>query len=508
MPQIRALYGVGPTQYSVAAGQPLTNVGRVDAAPFVQDDWRVLPSMTLSLGMRYEIQNNIGNKNAFAPRVGLAWGLGGGQGRNRSPKTVIRAGFGLFYDSVDMALTLAAERQNPNVQPTYLVQFPNANTNLDAYPKALTPGQLAGFQQSQNPLLIYSGIQAPQLIQSAIGLDRQLPKNITLSVNVTDTRGVHELRERNLNAPDPVTGAHPYAALYGNGIVDMYESSGLFKQLQISANTQMRINNRVNMFGYYVWGQAHSNTDGANTFPANNYNLAGEWSRAGFDRRQQVQIGGSIQAPLRITFSPNINFTTAPPLNIILGRDLNGDGILNDRPAFASLSMIGQPGILATPWGVFNTNPQPGDQIIPRNYAQAYGQFRFNMRVGRSWGFGERVTRPPNGRGQDQGGGGRGFGGGGRGPGGGGRGPGGGGGGRGGGFAGGGRGGRGGGGAAGSNNRYTVNLSAEIQNVLNTVNTPAPVTNLSSPFLGQSLAGGGNNALANRRVSFSLRFQF
>ena len=68
---------------------------------------------------------------------------------------------------------------------------------------------------------------------------------------------------------------------------------------------------------------------------------------------------------------------------------------------------------------------------------------------------------------------------------------------------------RGGGGNGGgtSNNRYTVNLSAEIQNLLNTVNTPAPVTNLSSPFLGQSLAGGGN-AVANRRISFSLRFQF
>jgi len=44
--------------------------------------------------------------------------------------------------------------------------------------------------------------------------------------------------------------------------------------------------------------------------------------------------------------------------------------------------------------------------------------------------------------------------------------------------------------------------------VLNTVNTPAPVTNLSSPFLGQSLAGNGNNALANRRINFTLRFQF
>jgi len=146
MAQIRVLGG-GPSQYSVAGGQPLVNVNQVDIAPFIQDDWRIMPSMTLSLGMRYEGQTNIGNKNAWAPRVGLAWGLGGGQGRLRNPKTVIRAGFGLFYDRVDMALTLAAERQNGIVQQTYLLQYPTTNPLLDTYPHALSADALALFRQ-------------------------------------------------------------------------------------------------------------------------------------------------------------------------------------------------------------------------------------------------------------------------------------------------------------------------------------------------------------------------
>src|SRR5262249_12443958 len=144
--------------------------------------------------------------------------------------------------------------------------------------------------------------------------------------------------------------------------------------------------------------------------------------------------------------------------------------------------------------GVFNTNPlsnpQYGSIVIPRNYADAYGQLRFNLRVGRSWGFGERVT----GRNTRASRGAAGFGRANRGS-----------------RAGSSRGGRSRGGASAggsSGNRYTLNLSAEIQNVFNTVNTPAPVTNLSSPFIGQSLAGGGANALANRRVRFSFRFQF
>ena len=526
MAQIRA-QGGGPTYYSVAGGTPLSTISQVDAAPFVQDDWRILPSMTLSLGMRYEVQDNIGNKNAWAPRVGLAWGLGGGRGRN--PKTVIRAGYGVFYDRVGIAQALAAMRQNGIVQQTYLLQYPNANPALDVYPNALTPSQLAGFQQAQNLQKLYSGLQAPQILQAAIGVDRQLAKNTTLSVNLIDSRGVHVFRNVDLNAPlpgtynprNPSSAIYPYAALYGSGIVNMYESNGLWKQIQIQNQIRMQLNNRVNLFGYYVWGEAHGDADGGNgggTFPSNPYNFSQDWGRTQFDRRGTVQLGGNINAPFRISLSPNMNYTTAPPLNITVGQDLYGTGQLNGRPAFATPSnpaCNGQ-GIISTPWGMFNENPilNPGcgSEIIPRNYASAFGNFRFNLRIGRTWGFGERVSRSANQPNPDR----RNFGGGDQGGGnfngGGGRGPGGGGGGRGGfggGGRGGGRGGFGGGNNASSGQRYTVNLNVQLENVFNTVNSPAPNAVLSSPFLGQTLvSGNGLNALANRRVNFNLRLSF
>ena len=69
-----ASYQAGlPSQYAVTGGTPLINVGQVDIAPFIQDDWKVLPSVTLSLGLRYEVQNNIHDKGDWAPRVGVAW---------------------------------------------------------------------------------------------------------------------------------------------------------------------------------------------------------------------------------------------------------------------------------------------------------------------------------------------------------------------------------------------------------------------------------------------------
>ena len=444
------------SQYVVVAGNPLLHVNQVDVAPFVQDDWRVIPSLTLSLGLRYEAQTNIHDKGNFAPRVGVAWGLGGGQGRLRQPKTVIRAGFGLFYDRFALAQVLYAERFDGVVQQGYVV--PNPKFFIGNIPADLSKiAQLTTYR-------IDSGLVPPRIMQSAIGVDRQLPKNITLSFNYTDSRGVHQLRTRNIDAPLP--GTNPGSP--GNASpLYQYESSGLFKQNQFTVNMNARLNARYSMFGFYNLGHAHSNTDGVNTFPANTYDLSNEWSRAQFDVRHRFLIGGNLTAPFGIRLNPMVNFASAAPFNIVVGQDLNGDTIFNDRPSFASAASIAasnasqHPYVFATPYGFLNSQPAAGEAQIPRNLGEGFGSFSINMRVSRSWGFGEPTTRPANAGG-----------GGGGGP-------------RGGGFGGfgGGRPGGGGGpggffGGATTNKRYNLTASIEVRNLLNSVNPSAPVGTL------------------------------
>jgi hypothetical protein len=497
--QIRALGG-GPSQYTVAGGTPLTSVGQLDVAPFIQDDWRVLPSVTLSLGLRYEIQTNNSDKKDWAPRVGIAWGLGSGQGRLRQPKTVLRAGFGIFYDRISQSLTLDALRQNGITQQTYTIPTP------PFYPVAPPVETLTAARVPQNIRIVDSKIVAPSITQFAVGVDRQLPRGVTMSVNVTDSIGNHQLRSVNINAPLPPSGFYPY----GNaGPIYMYESSGVFRQYQISTNISGRVANRIQLFGYYVYGQAHSDTDSSGSFPANPYDFSNEYGRAGFDIRHRFQMGGNGQLPFGLRLNPNIEITSAPPFNITTGKDNNGDSIFNDRPAFATVAANPALGVFATPWGVFNAdpihNPQFGSVIIPRNYGTAYPNVRINLRLSRQWFFGERNTAANNNNGNPDAGrqrgggnfGGGGFGGGGRG------------GNRGGGGFGGGRGGGGGnfdGGGNAANRRYSLQASIQVQNAINTVNPPAPNGNLSSTFFGQSL--GNANAVANRRVDLSLRFQF
>ncbi len=501
--------GGGAYQYSLTAGNPLVGVGQMDIAPFIQDDWRVKPSLTLSLGLRYETQTDISDKGNFAPRVGLAWGIGGGQGRLRQPKTVIRSGFGIFYDRFALAQVLSAERLNGVNLQQYVVENPQFACALNNVCSGSVPPV---SQLTTQPVATYQidpNLVAPRIMQSAIGFDRQLPKNTTLSVNYTNSRGTHELLTRQINAPctpagvqDPIAPSVPVcpfqtATIIGSpNPVYQFESGGLFKQNQLTVNMNARMNPKYALFGYYSYGHASSNTDGVNNFPANTYDLSTEWSRAGFDIRHRFLMGGNIMAPLGIRFNPMILYNSAPPFNIVIGQDLNGDTITNDRPSFAS-PLSNPLYVIQTPWGAFNTRPVAGETIIPRNYGQGFGSLTINMRVSRTWGFGEPVTRTQNNNG-NRGGGGPlgGFGPprGGPPPGGPGGGPQ---------FFGGGT----------TNSRYQLTLSVELRNLLNTVNPSAPVGVLSSPLFGepQGIVGGfGGNTTqsANRRLEMQLRFSF
>jgi len=382
-------------------------------------------------------------------------------------------------------------------------------------------------QQGAATYHIDGDLRAPLLMQSAIGIDRQLPKNITLSVNYINTHGIHQLRTVNINTPliGTYNPLNPSAAVYplgaAAGLYNLYSGSGTFRQNQLVFNTSARINARFTLQGYYAYGHADTDVNGS---PSNPYNFSQDWGRASYDIRNRFNINGNISLPLGLRLAPNISYSSAPPFNITQGIDQLGNKLQNTRPAFAPVGFsapacTSQLANAGTPclanggvYGMFVINPLPGMKIIPSNYGNAFSQFTINARLSRTWGFGERVTRDPNApqqRNRGGGGGGGGRGGGGF-PGGGG-----GGGGRGGGgFAGGGGGGGGffGGGDT-SNNKYTMTVGIVARNLLNTNNPGAPESNLLSPRFGEalSLAGGGQgggNQSANRRLELNIRFSF
>src|SRR6185503_19803722 len=103
--------GGGATSFVLNAGNPFADVTRTDYGVFLQDDWRVRPNITLSYGLRYEIQTNAHSKFDFAPRIAVAWSPGAANSA-KPPKMVIRFGTGFFYNRFNENSTLQSHRFN------------------------------------------------------------------------------------------------------------------------------------------------------------------------------------------------------------------------------------------------------------------------------------------------------------------------------------------------------------------------------------------------------------
>ena len=116
-----------PSQLTITQGIPTAAVTYYDIEPYVQDDWRIRPNITLSMGIRFEGQNEIHDHGDLAPRVGFAWGVGG---RSGPPKVVIRGGSGIFYDRFQITQLLQAQHLNGINQTQYIFTNPTCFSGL------------------------------------------------------------------------------------------------------------------------------------------------------------------------------------------------------------------------------------------------------------------------------------------------------------------------------------------------------------------------------------------
>jgi hypothetical protein len=501
----------GASQFLIVNGRPRATVNLLDVGLFAQDDWQLHPGMTLSLGLRWETQDDIHDHSDFAPRAGFAWGLHRAQ---KGPATtVLRAGFGMFYDRFPYNLVLEAERLNGINQQQFIISSPSF------FPDIPPPSTLATLSNSlPTSYQIGPSLRAPYVLQSAVSLEQQVTKNATVSVTYLRSHGVHQFLLDDINAPlpgtfplgDPEAGLRPLGNSVGN--LYQYDSVGLFTQNQLIANFNLRLGTKLSLFGYYTLNYADSDTTGNTpTVAMNPYNILESYGRASFDVRNRLFLAGTWNLPHRFSLSPFLVTASGAPFNVTLGQDLFGTGVFNARPAFAPAGASGS-SIVATPLGAFETAPQATQALIPPNYYTGPAQFTLNLRLSKTFAFGKEVSRPAST------GGGGGFGGGRGGGGGGGRG--------GGGFGGGG--GLGGGGMAGGGGRgggifgpgntgtkrYNLTFSAYARNVLNNVNLGSPIGVIGSRLFDQSnslggvFGGGGGSSAANRRIDFQVVFSF
>ena len=396
---------------TILAANPFVRVSQVDVGLYIQDDWRVRPNVTLSYGLRFESQDNISNHADWAPRLGFAWGIGGGG--KTAPKTVLRAGFGIFYDRFQTSYVLEQDRLSGVNLAEYVVPSPDFFNPNPSTPPLLTPtptSLLTMYKPNPN-------LHAPYIVQTAVSLERQINKVTNLSVSYLNSVGNDQFLTNNINAPTNANDFYPYyldpaAAVrpIANENIYEYQSNAIFRQNQLFVQSRVMAGSKVTLFAYYVLNYAKSDTSGPNSFPSNPFNLMQDYGRASFDARNRFFLGGSIALPWGLRLSPFMIASSGSPYNVTLSQDLIGSSQLNQRPSFSTTPATG-PIVTVPGFATYNTLPGVNATPIPINDYTGPNHFTLNLRLAKTFNFGPENKGP--GGGPSDGGGRRGGGGGG-----------------------------------------------------------------------------------------------
>ncbi len=302
-----------PTTFTKRTGNPLLDYSQHEVGLYLQDDFKLSKSLSLSAGLRYELQSNLSDKSNFAPRFAVAWSP------FQNGKTTFRAGAGIFYGWIQPDVTEQILRVDGQRQSDLIVQNPGF------------PNPLASGTQLTLPASLYTRdprIQMPTVKQFSFGLQRQLDGLGQMFANYFYQRGTNQLRGHNLNAP--VNGIRPNPA---DGNITQVESTANSSMQGLSINLNIAKPQKRFFSGFnYFWSRATNEADSAFALPADNFNLRVERGPTAGDVRHRFFAMVNYQLPLNLRVGTIFQASSATPYSITTGFDNNGDTVSNDRP--------------------------------------------------------------------------------------------------------------------------------------------------------------------------------
>ena len=313
-----ASYRAGtPLKYRITCCDPSFEWNQTQVALFSQNDFKLTNTFTLMLGVRYQVQTNIRDRNNFDPRIGFAYAIGNA--------TVIRGGVAVFTQWVRAGDIQRFRRLDG--ERLFEIQIDNPG-----WPDPFASGSV----RPRSRRVLEPHIKSPYYLVSQLTLERSLPKNLFVTVSYDINRGVKPGRTRDINAPLPETGLRPVP---DQGQIVQLQSSGLSWQQHFKATMRQRFS-IFNVTANYTYFHGLSDQEvgtrsgrelGKVGLPTNSYDLTQEWGNTG---RPTHMFFASLNSrlPLDVYLTTAIHATSGTYYTITTGRDDNQDGAINDRP--------------------------------------------------------------------------------------------------------------------------------------------------------------------------------
>jgi hypothetical protein len=314
---------------------------------YAQDEWKVAAGLTLNLGLRYDLDTRIWNKdrkndlsyyprilpyvsfasrgdnNNWSPRLGMAWDLRN-DGRN-----VLRAGYGRLFNTI--------MNGTPGAETTTLLQT-SISINNPAYPDPYQGRTPASFASTAPPniSLVSDDMVNPYSDMYNVGFSRQLGADFAVNVDGVYIKSNDFNASVNVNTPlqsSPGIAATPTVRptpAWGN--IALVQSIGTQDYRALLARVEKRLSNRYQYTLSYTLGRVTDNSFGATSTGTvtDAYNPQWDQGYGNADRRHALVGSGAYQMPGNVIVGVVWTLRTSAPFSARAGRDLNGDGATTD----------------------------------------------------------------------------------------------------------------------------------------------------------------------------------
>jgi hypothetical protein len=314
-----------PSEFSQNTGDVHFIYHQQEMGAFIQDQFKINARFAITPGVRYDWQNFLATKRlGFSPRVSFAWVL------DQDSKSVVRGGGGVYYDRfgsgplLDLARYQDARRRS--------VQISLNPANEPAAGCVPVSSCTTVTEQPANLAELAPNAAIPYELQYGLSIERQLGEKATGIISAYQTRGIHEFRSVDVNAPTPESG-YTMRPDPNFGLIRQMQPYGFFEGSGLDVSFRGRVNKYFTGFGRYTWSHYESNTSGISWFPQNQYAPNDEWSNASFDRRNRLGMYAMVNPKSVYNIAAGIFANSGRPWTITTGTDLYGDSLFNTRPA-------------------------------------------------------------------------------------------------------------------------------------------------------------------------------